>query len=169
MCKKLICLTSFVLVLGLALPSVIEAGDPDLLGWWKLDEGSGGTAYDSSGNGNDGTLQGNPRWVPGRIGGALEFNGTDSIVDIPYSADMTPSEGTTMSAWVFPTDTTRSCIVGQLGGYGMALLGGLQLKSVVWGGDWVLSNVTIPVQEWSHIAMTWDVANGERMILLKLQ
>lgn len=35
----------------------------DLRGFWKLDEGSGDTAYDSSGNGNDGSLTGDPEWV----------------------------------------------------------------------------------------------------------
>ena len=79
MCKKLICLISFVLVLGLVLTSVAEAVDPDLAGWWKFDEGSGTIAYDSSGNGNDGIFVGDPQWVPGKIGGALEFNGDDYL------------------------------------------------------------------------------------------
>ena len=33
---------------------------PGLVGWWKFDEGSGGTAADSSGYGNKGTWSGNP-------------------------------------------------------------------------------------------------------------
>jgi hypothetical protein len=163
MSKKLIYLIPFFFIVCLVLTSSAKA---DLVGWWRFDEGSGMIVYDSSGNGNDGTLQGDTKWVAGKIGGALEFNGTDSMVDIPYSPDMTPSEGTTMSAWVFPTDMSRSCIVGQFEGYGMALFTGLQLKSVIWGSDWVMSDVTIPVNEWSHIAMTWDVANAERMIFL---
>ena len=138
----------------------------DLVGHWKLDEGSGDVAHDSSGNGNDGNLVGNPQWVAGKIGGALEFDGTGSIVDIPYVPEMTPADGATISAWVFPTDSTRSCIVGQFEGYGMALMDGLQLKSVYWGGDWVLGDVTIPEQEWSHLAMTWDVANSQRTVFL---
>jgi hypothetical protein len=161
--KNLICLSILVPVLGMVWTSAAQA---DLIGWWRFDEGSGGTASDASGNGNHGTLQGDPQWVAGRIGGALEFNGTDSMINIPYSSDMTPSQGTTMAAWVFPTDTTRSCIVGQFEGYGVALMTGLQLKSVVWGADWVLSDVTIPQREWSHVAMTWDVAGSERMIFL---
>ncbi|MFZ2146317.1 MAG: LamG-like jellyroll fold domain-containing protein [Sedimentisphaerales bacterium] len=163
MCRKVIILVFFVLLPGLVLTSKANA---DLVGLWRFDETSGTIAHDVSGNGNDGTLVGNPQWVAGKIGGALEFNGTDSMVDIPYSPDMTPSEGTTISAWVFPTDTSRACIVGQFEGYGMALFTGLQLKSVIWGSDWVMSDVTIPENEWSHIAMTWDVANDERMIFL---
>jgi len=161
--RELIHLLVFSLCLSLTLTSISKAG---LIGWWRFDEGSGSTASDASGNGHDGTLLGDPQWVAGRIGGALEFNGTDSMIDIPYSSEMTPTGGTTMVAWVFPADTSRSCIVGQFEGYGVALMTGLQLKSVVWGGDWVLSDVTIPEQEWSHVAMTWDVAGSERMIFL---
>ncbi len=54
-----------------------------LLGWWKLDETSGLTAADSSGNNNDGTLNsmaGN-EWTGGIIDGALEFDGTDDYID----------------------------------------------------------------------------------------
>jgi len=47
----------------------------ELVGHWKLDEGSGTTVLDSSGKGNDGTIVGNPTWVPGVTGKALEFHG----------------------------------------------------------------------------------------------
>jgi hypothetical protein len=36
-----------------------------LRGYWKLDEGSGTIAYDSSGNGNNGTLKNGPVWFVG--------------------------------------------------------------------------------------------------------
>ena len=58
MSKKLIYLISFVLVLCLFQTSIANAADPNLIGWWKFDEGSGTIAYDSSGNGNDGTFNG---------------------------------------------------------------------------------------------------------------
>jgi hypothetical protein len=67
MCKRLICLVSSVLLLGLTLTGPARA---ELVGWWKLDEGSGNIAYDSSGNGNDGTLEGTPQWAEGKLGGA---------------------------------------------------------------------------------------------------
>jgi len=56
MCKKLTYCISFVLLLGLVLTGLAHAQDPDMLGWWKLDEGSGDTAMDSSGKGNHGTI-----------------------------------------------------------------------------------------------------------------
>ena len=56
MYKKLIYLMSFVLVVGVVLSNTAEAVDPSLLGWWKLDEGSGTTALDSSGRDNHGVI-----------------------------------------------------------------------------------------------------------------
>ena len=49
--------------------------DPNLIGWWKLDEGAGRTALDSSGHDHHGTFTGDPQWVAGYDGGALEFDG----------------------------------------------------------------------------------------------
>ena len=88
MCKKLILLVSVVLVLDMVLISGAYAADPDLIGWWKLDEGSGNTAADLSGSGNDGTINntvggglgvGGSAWLidPER-GMVLSFNGNDS-------------------------------------------------------------------------------------------
>jgi len=70
MSKKLIYLVSFVLV----LTGTAKAADPDIIGWWKLDEGSGDTAIDSLGNGFDITLQ-NITWENGLFGGAVHFRG----------------------------------------------------------------------------------------------
>ncbi len=74
MSKKLIYLVSFILVLSVT--SNIQA---DLVGHWTLDDGSGTTITDISGNGNDGTLVDNPTWditwIPGIAGSALEFYG----------------------------------------------------------------------------------------------
>jgi len=81
MCKKPIYLVSFVLLLSAA-----GNASADLLVHWRLDEGSGTTAFDSSGNGNDGTFSGEPQWVDGHGGGgALEFDGVDDFV--VYSFD----------------------------------------------------------------------------------
>jgi hypothetical protein len=66
--------------LGLVLTSVASAAEPNLVGWWTFDEGSGTTAYDSAGS-NDGTIYG-AQWTSGQIGGALSFDGVDDYVDL---------------------------------------------------------------------------------------
>ena len=44
-----------------------------LIGWWKLDDGSGSTAVDSSVSGNNATLIASPTWTTGHINGGLQF------------------------------------------------------------------------------------------------
>ncbi len=58
------------------------AVDPDLVGHWTFDDGGGSTAADLSGNGNDAVVNG-ARWVEGRIGGALRFEGKGEKVEAP--------------------------------------------------------------------------------------
>jgi len=70
MCKKSICFVSCFLILGLA-----GIAPADLVSQWKLDEGSGKTAFDSGPGGNDGTLFGDTDWTTGVSGTALEFFG----------------------------------------------------------------------------------------------
>ena len=54
---------------------------PNLAGWWKLDDGGGTVANDSSHafKGNAGKLVGKPKWAKGRNGGALQFNGNQYV------------------------------------------------------------------------------------------
>ena len=53
---------------------------------WNFDAGSGAQVADSSGNGNDGTIEGNVNsWVPGRQGNALSM-GTNVYVSVPAAA-----------------------------------------------------------------------------------
>jgi hypothetical protein len=53
-----------------------------LVGCWKLDDGSGTVAKDSSGNAHDGTLVNGPVWtkIPGRDETCLQFNGQNQFV-----------------------------------------------------------------------------------------
>ncbi len=74
------------------------------VGMWLFDEGSGNTAKDSSDNGNDGQLTNGPKWVQGRFGMALEFDGKDDYVKVPSSPKLDQKEGDmTYIAWVKTT------------------------------------------------------------------
>jgi hypothetical protein len=86
-------------------PAGDTSTDPNLVGWWKLDEGSGVTAYDSSGHGNNGILCGSPQWVAGRIDSALHFDGVDDGVDCPNSASLDVTGPITLAAWVKTEDS----------------------------------------------------------------
>lgn len=54
----------------------------DYAGYWNLNETSGTVAADSSGNGNNGTVNG-ATWDPaGKVGGCLSFNGVNNYVQV---------------------------------------------------------------------------------------
>jgi hypothetical protein len=84
-----------LLVLVVALANTASAG---LVGWWKFDETGGTTAKDASGQANDGRIVGNAKWVSGKIGGALEFDGS-TYVDCGNKASLNIRNQITMSFW----------------------------------------------------------------------
>jgi outer membrane lipoprotein-sorting protein len=71
-----------------------------LVGFWKLDEGSGGTAADSSGNNLHGTIAGNPAWIDGAEGHALQFNGDGGYVDLGNDSSLNITNQITVAAWI---------------------------------------------------------------------
>jgi len=74
--------------------------DPSLVGCWKLDETSGTTASDSSVNGNNGKLVGNPTWTAGKVKGALDLDGSGDYVDCGNPAAFGFGDTLTVCVWV---------------------------------------------------------------------
>jgi hypothetical protein len=71
--------------------------DPNLVGWWQLDDGSGTVAVDTSGKCVDGELFGDPVWSSdGVIDGCLLFDGSDDYIFIDGSFKL-PTY--TMAVW----------------------------------------------------------------------
>jgi len=84
--RKPVALVFCAFVASLMVGPRAQAGDPTLMAWWKLDDGAGTVAMDSSDYGNHGTVM-NPNaglgaggsvWVddPDR-GMVISFNGAD--------------------------------------------------------------------------------------------
>ncbi|MFH1957290.1 MAG: LamG-like jellyroll fold domain-containing protein [bacterium] len=74
-----------------------------LVGYWSFDEGSGTTASDSSGFGNGGTLFG-PGWTTGKVGSALDFDGTDDYVRVDDNDILDLTEDFTLQAIIKAQD-----------------------------------------------------------------
>jgi hypothetical protein len=83
------------------VPSV-PITDPNLLGWWKLDEvcGDSPTVLDSSGNGHHGTYIGDVKYVEGFDGDALEFDGRDDYVELPIGSVIGSLTNSTFAIWL---------------------------------------------------------------------
>jgi len=71
-----------------------------LVGFWKLDDGAGVAAADSSGNNLHGTITGNPVWVDGLAGKALRFDGDGDYVNLGNDSRFNLTSQITVVAWI---------------------------------------------------------------------
>jgi regulation of enolase protein 1 (concanavalin A-like superfamily) len=80
--------------------------DPNLVGWWKLDELTGTFVLDSSGYSNHGQTVGDPEWVIGQDGGAVRLDGAEDYVEVPHDETLTVDAEATVMAWINPASLT---------------------------------------------------------------
>ncbi len=142
------------------------AADPSLVGWWTFDEGSGTIAYDSSGQGHDGTLRGGPTWSMGRIDGALDFDGKDDYVEVG-SVGVSGAAPRTVVGWV-KADTAATA--GGTSVFGFVPDGSIEgtyfdvevddkgnYVAHIGGYQWTLGPVDT---QWHHVGGSYDGAAG---------
>ena len=146
------------------IPFTVQAQvDPDLVGWWTLDELSGSTAADSSGHGNHGVLQGNPSRVEGVLNGALSFDGQHDYVDCGSHSEINAVGDVTVSAWIKPGDSNADRkLLGNgstQGGFKLAIFTNnkLELSIRTSSGDAVLNRdvaggTVLQTGTWYHVA-----------------
>jgi hypothetical protein len=139
-----------------------------LLGWWKLDEKEGATAADSSGNGNDGTLVGNPQWRPqgGKIGGAIELSGKGDYVKIDNESAFDITNQITIAAWVnitsIPQEWTGIVTKGDTA-WRMSTDFANSIFHFGLGtnnNDYMSGKTTVSSGQWHHVASVYD---GQKM------
>jgi len=140
-----------------------EAVTAGLVGYWTFDEADmeGETIKDVWGN-NDGTLVGDPATVEGKVGKALEFDGTDGYVEIPDDESLQLWNAHTLEAWIYQKESRSSRIIDKIGagtanGLHLDTHPGTTLRSCA--GDCVSSADDYTLEEWHHVAITFDEGN----------
>jgi hypothetical protein len=147
----------------------------DRKGHWKLDELSGGTAADSSGSGNAGTLgtnPANPTWSAGQIGFGLSFDGADDTVNAGSGTTLDNLAAVTVAAWINATSmgeggfgkivfkATSPAPGAPVNGWHFTVGGTNQL---IFATDYSTTDVlrrsnanTISTGAWRHVLATWS-------------
>ncbi len=81
--------------------------------YWNMNENTGSTVYDISGNSNTGTLISGQTWTPGKFGSTADFDGANDVITIPSSTTLSQTKGFTVGGWVkmdeaFPSSASDS-------------------------------------------------------------
>ncbi len=75
-----------------------QTGLQDVIGLWHMNDNGGTEAMDSSRYHNDGTLRFGPTWIAGPKSTALNFDGIDDHIDVPYIPQYDCPDGITVMA-----------------------------------------------------------------------
>lgn len=136
-----------------------------LVAAYSFEEGVGPTSADLSGLGHVASVLG-PVWTAaGRSGGALVFDGVDDTLRIASTPALSPTQAITLSAWVRPAASPhdwRTLLLKEApGSLDYALYAdapGARPEAYVDVGSAreVVGAVALAVDEWSHLAATWD-------------
>jgi hypothetical protein len=135
-----------------------------------FDEGSGTTASDATGNGNNGTLLGGAAWAPGKHNTALQLNGNGAYVSLP-TGFISGLNDFTIAAWVYWTgskqwqrifdfgnDTGRYMFLSPQGG------GTVRFAITGSGGgngeQRINGTAALPRLQWVHVAVTLSGTTG---------
>jgi len=158
-----------MLLAGLVIisSSVKAQVDGSLVLYLPFDEGSGDVAKDFSQYHNDGAVKG-PKWVSGKFGKALEFDGVDDIVDCGNNKVLNVPNAMTLEAWVKPLKIHTSWIriiqkcsvAGVRESWALIFMEASQKIRVEFfkGGTQrkVDALTDVPLLSWSHVAGTYD-------------
>ena len=143
-----------------------------LVGYWPLNEESGDTAYDHSGNSNSGSLNGGvTQGTTGLLGeNAYSFDGTDDNINLGSSNKLTEGleTGFTFSSWIKTDSSQNQRIIdndySENSFYFMLLDGALVLA--LNGSNWqdVQSTMNPADGNWHHVIGRFDGSKIELYI-----
>lgn len=79
-----------------------------IVAYWKLDDATGTSAVDATGNGNTGTLVNSPTWGPGKINdGVLCSSASSQYIQSP-TLSLSGGSGLSISCWLNPSSLSSN-------------------------------------------------------------
>jgi hypothetical protein len=148
-----------------------------------IDWGAGsGEVKDASGNSNDGTLNGGMSnelsAAKGRVGQALDFDGSDDYIGIDDNSSLDITTEITESAWVKPNncDESHATVATKNLSYYFQVHSDCKVAVYTYwnnsgsrgGSNYDYSNEALPTGKWSHIVFT-EASDGTRKIYINGQ
>jgi hypothetical protein len=141
----------------------VDPGTDGLVAYYALENDTN----DSSGNGLDGTIVGDPAFVDGIAGMALDFNG-DDYVDCGGVAEFSFTDAMTVSTWVNIRSRTTAWMAIIAKGENAWRLGvnnettGIHYGFTGGTRGWQAANTAteLALDEWYHVAATYDTTVG---------
>ena len=169
----------FLILILILISSTIGVADllDGLVLYMPLDEGDGKETADLSENGFKGTVNGNAKWVDGKFGKALEFNGSADFVGVADDAVFHIEDEITQAAWVKLNRLPGAHVVifgtragggaRHIGfGYGMNPSNGIK----VWtnGADGVFKDINdnatkLDIDKWYYLSYTHTSDNNGKV------
>jgi hypothetical protein len=138
---------------------------PGLVAGYGFNEGTGTQTRDAADNGNIGNITGAAWTNSGKFGSALRFNGTNSLVLIPYAPTLNLSTGMTLEAWVYPTASQsgwRTIVQREADAYLLHAGNGNGALRPTGGGTfdgnitWTNAPTALALNTWTHLALSYD-------------
>ena len=142
--------------------------DENTIALWHFNEGEENRAYDETENNNDGTVSGASWTEDGKFGNALNFDGENDLISVPYQRVLIP-EHLTLEAWIKKSSNARGSVISKNGPYYLGfinegnnnddneanqLVGKVYINNVGWVE--VVGETELELNVWYHIAMTYD-------------
>ena len=141
-----------------------------LVSYWSFE---GGDVADTVGD-NNGTIQGDPQIVPGRIGDALKFNGQGDSVTFPGVGVPTGNSPMSWSAW-FKREVTDGGAVQYIATYGfphccgkffgIGTRGGDMVFMTQWGGGFDVFGPVVSLGDWHHVVAVYNGSQNDTIYL----
>jgi len=149
-------------------PAPSQTLSENLVGHWKMDEGSGNILIDHSGKSNDATLitKRGVSWLAGVEGLALNLDGgTGRYGKVDHNSSLEINDEVAIAAWVKPSALGRNTIISKTDGNGFELwldIDGqveFRLNRGNDGSNYRLRsnfNYSNHINKWIHVAATFD-------------